>query len=88
MVGGTIHREMIHGEISRVLVLHPALATTRCASAERAELRLDNAFVLIEATPELELPNASHGCGLYLQPVQYGCGLYSEPVQRLIEMLK
>src|SRR6202040_1028394 len=48
MVGGTIHREVIHGEISRVLVLHPALATTRCASAARAELRLDNAFVLIE----------------------------------------
>jgi hypothetical protein len=49
MVGGTIHREVIHGEISRVLVLHPALATTRCASAARAELRLDNAFVLIDA---------------------------------------
>ena len=26
-------------------------------------------------------PNASHGCGLYLQPVQYGCGLYLEPAQ-------
>jgi hypothetical protein len=52
MVGGAIHREVIHGEISRVLVLHPALATTRCASAARAELRLDNAFVLIEGHPE------------------------------------
>ena len=51
MVGGTIHREMIHGEISRVLVLHPALATTRCAKHCRAELRLDNAFVLIEGHP-------------------------------------
>jgi hypothetical protein len=28
----------------------------------------------------LRAPNASHGCGLYLQPVQYGCGLYLEPV--------
>ena len=26
-------------------------------------------------------PNASHGCGLYLQPAQYGCGLYLEPAQ-------
>ena len=51
MVGGTIHREVIHGEISRVLVLHPALATTRCAKHCRAELRLDNAFVLIEGHP-------------------------------------
>ena len=42
---------MIHGEISRVLALHPALATTRCVSTERAELRLDNAFVLIEGHP-------------------------------------
>jgi hypothetical protein len=55
MVGGTIHREVIHGEISRVLVLHPALATTRCASAERAELRLDNAFVLIEGHPAVRI---------------------------------
>src|ERR1700730_10662813 len=53
MVGGTIHREVIHGEISRVLVLHPALATTRCAKHCRAELRLDNAFVLIEGHPPL-----------------------------------
>ena len=44
---------MIHGEISRVLVLHPALATTRCAKHCRAELRLDNAFVLIEGHPSL-----------------------------------
>ncbi len=29
----------------------------------------------------IRAPNASHGCGLYLQPVQYGCGLYLEPVQ-------
>ena len=26
-------------------------------------------------------PGASHGCGLYLQPVRYGCGLYLEPVR-------
>jgi len=34
----------------------------------------------LDVTP-LRAPNASHGCGLYLQPAQYGCGLYLEPVQ-------
>ena len=48
---------MIHGEISRVLVLHPALATTRCAKHCRAELRLDNAFVLIEGHRKTSAPS-------------------------------
>jgi len=53
MVGGTIHRKMIPREISRVLVLNLS-AKASGAHAPPRQLRLDNAFALIEGHPLLE----------------------------------
>jgi len=50
MVGGTIRRKLIHRMSFRASVLQLTLATTRCQNHCRGELRLDNAFVLIDGT--------------------------------------
>ncbi len=51
MVGGTVfHREVIQCEISRVLVLNLS-GKASGAHAPPGQLRLDNAFALIEGHP-------------------------------------
>jgi len=42
---------MIHGEISRVLVLNLLWRTKRCSGTAQENYALDNAFALIEGHP-------------------------------------
>jgi len=44
-------RRMIHGEISRVLVLNLLWRTKRCSGTAQENYALDNAFALIEGHP-------------------------------------
>jgi len=53
MVGGTIRRKLIHRASFRASVLQLTLAATRCENHCRGDLRLDNAFVLIDGTPAI-----------------------------------